>query len=114
MAHPLTPGEDTRIKEGDPKRDSREGKFLADAAGRNNGPPALDQYDRDLLYFGSQKDVRRLRTIPRQGQEYSREPVRIPPERHKYGDTSPSLEGRTDHALSRAYGRWTNKTSTKT
>ncbi len=81
---------------GDPKRDSRKGKFLSDEVGRNSGTPIRGQYDRDLLYFGTQKDVRLLRTIPRQGQEYSREPVRIPPERHKYGDTVSRLEGRTD------------------
>jgi hypothetical protein len=91
MARPLTPTEDRRIKEGIPKETvvCREGKFLTDTAGRR-------QYDRDLLYFGTQKNVRRLRTISHQGQEYSREPVPFPPEQHKYGDTEPRLEGRTD------------------
>ncbi len=75
MARPLTSGEDRRIKEGIPKETVVKESFLADAAGRNSGPPTRGQYDRDLLYFGTQKDVRRLRTIPRQGQEYSREPL---------------------------------------
>jgi hypothetical protein len=35
------------------KGDSREGKFLADAVGRNISPPTRGQCGRDLLYFGT-------------------------------------------------------------
>jgi hypothetical protein len=72
MIRPLTPVEDRRIKEGIPR----------------------ETVVKDLLYFGTQKDLRRLRTIPRQGPKHNREPVRLPPECHKHGDPATKLEGR--------------------
>jgi hypothetical protein len=35
-----------------------------------------------------------MRTLPCQGQEYSRESVRSPPYRHQHGDPGTNLEGR--------------------
>jgi hypothetical protein len=57
-------GRREKNQRGDSKRNSREGKLLTDATGRYSSPPIRRQQGGNLLYFGTQKDVRCLRTVP--------------------------------------------------